>query len=176
MALFDINLLFYHTGKSYSFTTGEFMPVVAMTLSSCTGLTVDMGVQQDEGIGSGEFVPKLALFVGSLGITSSSASFRVETQFQGSSDSTTWDVYATTGSLSTASYQAGYKILPIDLPRRPPGKPLPRYYRVVLYGSDAANTSPLAGPSTGSLIGGIVIDAPDSAGTMDQYASNFSVV
>ncbi len=174
MALMDVNLLFFHTKSVYNFTAGEFMPVVAITGSSSAGLTVDMGVQQDEGIGSGEFVPKLLLYVGSGGITSSSASFRVEAQFQGSSDSSTWDVYATTGSQSTASFQAGYRILPIDLPRRPSGKPLPRYYRVVIYGSDA--TGGPAGPSAGSVLGGIVIDSPDNAGTLDQYSSGFSVI
>lgn len=170
--IFDINTLFWHTGNVYAFTNGEFYSLVG-TASTTASPAINLGVQEDLGIGDGEFIPKLAILVGSGGITSTCGSFRINAQFQGSSDSINWTTYIETGATSTASYTAGAWILPQDVPRRNFGNFLPQYYRVnlVLSGNGSSETI-----STGSVLGGIVIQRSDWDDTGKQYGSGFTVV
>lgn len=166
--LFDINNLFYHTGSAYAFTSGEYASLSGVTASTGS-LVINMGAAEDLGIGDGEFIPKVAVYVGA-GITSACASLTVNVQFQGSTDSSNWTTYAESGALSTASFVANNAVLPIDVPRRPPGVSLPQYYRLNLALAAQGSTA----ISSGTLIGGIVIQRADSAGTLDQYGSGYT--
>jgi len=174
MALLDVNLLFYHATSTYAMTTGEYMSVAGSTTGS-TGLVINLGVAQDMGIGDGEFVPKIMVSVGSTGFTSSCSSLRVNAQFQGSTDSTTWTTYVESGTMATSSLAANAQILPIDVPMRPQGVALPQYYRLNLAVTGNAASESI---SSGSLIGGIVIQRGgwEGAGTAGAYPSGFSVI
>src|SRR5579859_1059374 len=131
MAVFDVNLLFFHAGTAFNFTSGEFVSAVGVT-SSCTSSVINLGVAEDMGIGDGEFVPKVYIVVGSTGFTSTCQSLLINAQFQGSTDSTTWTTYVESGAMATSSFAANQLVLPVDVPRRPSGVSLPQYYRVNL--------------------------------------------
>lgn len=163
---FDVNLLFFGTTPYQS--VADYQTLVGVTAS--TGSTViNLGVAEDMGIGDGEAVPKIALYIGN-GITSSCGSLRINTQFQGSTNSTNWTTYAESGALATSSYTASSKILPLDVPHRPAGASLPQYYRIYLEltGNGAGESI-----STGSIFGGLVIQREDNP--VRYYASGFSV-
>lgn len=169
--LFDINTLFWHTGSTYAFTAGEFLSLA--TVTATTGSTViNMGVAQDLGIGDGEAIPKIAVYIGT-GITSASTGMRLNFQIQGSTDSTNWTTYAESGALATSSFTTGAYVLPLDLPKRPFGVALPQYYRMnmALTGTGSAETI-----SAGTIIGGLVLQRSDNADTLGLYPSGFSVV
>ncbi len=168
--LFDSNLLFYHATTAYSFTAGEFVSLVGIT-SSSAGAVINLGNARDLGIGNGPDTPMVELTVGTA-FTSSCSSMLINAQFQGSTNSTLWTTYASSGAASTASWAAGAQILPINVPRRPTGAGLPLYYRV-----NVAVTGTLASESisTGTLLGGIVLARADSPDTLGQYPSGFSV-
>lgn len=167
---FDVNNLFFHVGNVYQFTAGEFVSLATLTASSPSSV-ISLGVAEDLGIGDGEFIPKVAVYVGT-GVTSACTSLRIGAQFQGSTDSSLWTTYAETCASTTASFQAGYKVFPLDVPRRPSGVALPKYYRLNLLLSGNANTETI---SAGTLIGGIVIQREDSGGAVN-YPSGFSVI
>lgn len=171
--LFDATLLFYHTGSVFNFTAGEFVNLTGALAGSTSLISsvINLGNARDLGIGPGQEIPQLALNIGTA-ITSSCASTLINAQFQGSTDSVNWTTYAESGANSTASYGAGVSVLPLAVPRRPSGQPLPLYYRVNLAITGGAGT---AGLSTGSIIGGIVLARADSAGTLDQYPAGFTV-
>lgn len=171
--LFDQTLLFWHAGTTYNMSSGEAVSLVGVgTASACASTTINLGNARDLGIGPGEEIPYIAVNIGT-GVTSSCASTLINAQFQGSTNSTLWTTYAETGALSTASFQAGYSVLPIAVPRRPTNVGLPLYYRMnlVVTGAVAGETI-----STGTIIGGIVLARSDTAGTLDQYQSGFTVV
>lgn len=169
--IFDQNLLFFHSGTAFGMTNGEYYSLVG-TASTTTSTVINLGVQEDMGIGDGEFVPKLALLIGSSGITSTCQSLTINTKFQGSTDSVTWQTYAESGATSTASYQAGFFALPLDIPRRLHPDKLPQYYRVTLTLAGNASSETL---TTGSILGGIVIQRSDADDTIVQYPAGFSV-
>ena len=171
MAIFDTQLLFFHAGTAFNFTSGEYESVIGAT-SSCTSSVINLGVAEDMGIGDGEFVPKVYIVVGSTGFTSTCQSLRINAQFQGSTDSTTWTTYVESGALATSSFAAGQYILPVDVPRRPPGVSLPQYYRVNLALTGNGSSESI---STGSLLGGIVIQRPDAVDTEGLYSAGFTV-
>ena len=168
--LFDSTLLFFHVGTAFNMSASEGLSLVGATATS-TSTVINLGNPRDLGIGDGAENPEVAVFVGTA-ITSSCASMLINAQFEGSTDSSTWTVYAESGAASTASYAAGYRVFPLKVPRRPSGAALPLYYRMNLVISGGAGT---AGISTGTIIGGIVLSSANSAGTLDQYASGFSV-
>lgn len=179
MALFDKNLLFYHTGSVYGFTAGEFM-TVAGTTSGSSGLQINLGTPRDLGIGDGAERPSINLVVGTA-FTSSCSSLLINAQFQGSTSGAagTWTTFAESGPLPTSSYSAGLRVLPITIPRRPDGIALPQYYQVNLayqYAGGAGGvTTPVALLSTGTLIGGISGALPEGV-SLGQYPSGFTVV
>ncbi len=163
----DTQLLFF--GSSPYQSVSDFTSLVGTTGSGITSSTIDLGVAMDMGIGDGEAIPKLALYIGT-GVTSSSASLTLNVQFQGSTNSTTWTTYAESGAATTASYAAGAKVFPIDVPHRSAGAALPRYYRINLDVGTAGSTA----ISTGSIFGGIVLQRTDNPGGL--YPSGFVVV
>lgn len=183
--IFDVNLLFFHTGNVYNFTAGEYVSLVGCTslTSSCTSTVINLGVPEDMGIGDGEFIPKVRVLIGSSGITTSCTAAQLNFQFQGSTDSTTWTTYGETGFAATSSYLANTFVFNQDVPRRPVswnGLPtaLPQYYRIQMQMSAQATGSTwitTVGISTGSLIGGIVLQAPDNDDTLKLYSAGFSV-
>lgn len=170
--IFDVNVLFFHTGNVFGFTNGEFVSLVG-TASTTNSQVINLGVQEDMGIGDGEFIPKVAVLVGSGGITSTCQSLRINAQFQGSSDSVNWTTYAESGATTTASFQAGAWVFPQDVPRRNSNVALPQYYRmaIVLSGNGSSETL-----STGSVMGGVVIQRSDWDDTGKLYSANFTVV
>ena len=168
--LFDAGLLFYHAGTVYNFTAGEFVSLVGIT-NSCASTVINLGNARDLGIGQGQEMPYVSINVGTA-ITSSCSSTLINAQFQGSTNSTLWTTYAETGALSTASYAAGAAIFPLAVPRRPSGAGLPLYYRMNLAITGNAASESI---STGTLLGGIVLARSDSANTLDQYQSGFTV-
>ncbi len=169
--IFDVNLLFWHTGNVYNFTSGEFVTLAGLTQSSASSV-INLGVAEDMGIGDGEFIPHIAVTVGT-GITSTCQSLRINAQFQGSTDSSTWTTYIESGALATASYAAGMSILPQAVPRRIFGAALPQYYRLNLALTGNGSTESV---TTGTIIGGIVIQRADATDTIVQYPANFTVV
>lgn len=174
--LLDINLLFFHSGTAYGFTAGEFQTISTGITTGCSSLVINLGALEDLGIGDGEYMPKIALYVGSTGITTSSASFTINFQLQGSTNSTVWTTYAETGAQTTASYLANTQIMQLDLPRRPPGVALPQYYQINMVYGQQALVSNTVGISSGALLGGLVVQRDDSRDTMQQYPANFTVV
>lgn len=170
--LFDVNLLFWHTGSTYAFTGGEYVDLAGATSGSTSlnGSVINLGTPRDLGIGDGEFIPHVAVYT-SAGITSACASTLINARFQGSTDSTTWTTYAETGALSTASFGANTSIFPQAVPRRPFGVNLPQYYRLSLEVTNALATT----ISAGTLIGGIVIQRDDATDTFGEYSSGFTV-
>ena len=167
---FDVQTLFW--GKSPYQSLSNFASVAA-TATLTTSMTINLGVAEDLGIGQGEAQPCIALYVGT-GITSASTSMTINWQFLGSTDSTTWTVYAETGALTTASFAAGANIFPIDVPKRPAGAALPQYYQMrgVIAGTDGTATI-----STGTVMGGIIVGGRnDMSDTLGLYTSGFTVV
>ena len=169
--LFDTTLMFYHVGNTFAFTTGEVVNLAGWTGGSAgtTGAVINLGNARDLGIGVGEAVPKIAVIVSS-GITAACASLTINAQFQGSTDSINWTTYIKSGANSTASYLAGAKILPYAVPRRPAGVSLPLYYRVTLVLGGLST----AAVSTGSIIGGIVLDLAEG-GDDTLYGAGYTV-
>lgn len=176
MALFDTTLLFFHAGTAYTFSAGEYVNLAGATSTSTSlnGTAINLGTARDLGIGDGEFIPHIDVVTGTA-ITSACTSLTINVQFQGSTDSVSWSTYMESGALTTASFGAntGVPLSGDPIPRRLPGLPLPLYYRLNLQtvGMQPAATT----ISAGTLIGGIVIQAPASAGTLDQYPAGFSV-
>ncbi len=173
--LFDINLLFYKSAvKANAFTAGEYMSLVGSTTGS-TGLVINLGNPRDLGQGNaGEFAANVAVYVGTS-FSSTCSSMKINAEFQGSTDSVTWNTYAESGPLTTASYQANQAVFPQVVPQRVQGLALPQYYRLNLVVSGNLVSESI---STGTLIGGIIIDrdAPDNSGIAGGgYPSGFTV-
>lgn len=165
--IFDVGLLFYHSGSVYQFTSGEYVNLASVTATTASNV-INLGNARDLGRGQGEGTPQIAVVVGT-GITSASTGLLVNAQFQGSTDSVNWTTYIETGALSTASFAAGQYILPQSVPRVPSGVALPLYYRMNLALSGQATTA----ISSGTLIGGIVLDRAEN--NVGDYPSGFSV-
>lgn len=166
--IFDAGNMFW---GSAPFASASNYASFAATASTTVSAVINMGVAQDLGVGDGAARPQLALVIGT-GITNASASMTINFQFQGSTDSSNWTTYAESGAKTTASYAAGYYALPIDVPRRPSGVALPQYYRVR---AEIAANGGSETISAGTIMGGIVLQRADSADTLGQYPSGFSV-
>lgn len=164
---FDSQLVFF--GSAPYASVSDYQTLVGVT-NSTGSKVINLGNARDLGIGDGEAVPKVALYLGAA-ITSSCSSLRLNFQFQGSTDSTNWTTYVESGAIATTTLVANAKVLPIDVPHRAPGAALPLYYRI-----NIAQTGNASGESisTGSIFGGIVIQRSDNP--ISQYPSNFVVV
>lgn len=164
--LFDVNNVFWGTAP---YTQGNFTSLVGLTGTTTSASTViNLLTPEDMGIGDGEAVPKLAIYIGT-GVTWATATGTLQMAFQGSTDSSNWTTYVQTPATSTASWTAGSQILPIDVPKRPAGVSLPQYYRLQLTTSGGVNIS------SGTILAGIVIQRSDSADTLGLYKSGFTV-
>lgn len=169
--LFDVNNLFFHAGSAFALTSGEYMSLVGQT-ASCAGLSITLSHPEDLGIGDGEAIPQIAVLVGT-GITCTCQSLKINAQLQGATQSTgPWTTFAESGALSTASYVANNYVLPIAIPRRPSGIALPSFYRLNLALTGNGSSESL---TTGTLLGGIVLNRDDATDTIGQYGSGFTV-
>jgi hypothetical protein len=161
-------MMFWKVAGTNSFTAGEFVTLAGLTNSSISS-QVALGNARDLGIGMGPERPEVAVVVGTA-FTSSLATATYNIQFIGSTNGTTFTTYSETGAMLSASLAAG-SILHFDVPPRPPGAALPLYY----YLNIALVTNGTASISTGTLVAGIVLAAPDSSRTMGQYSAGFTV-
>jgi hypothetical protein len=166
--LFDSQLVFF--GSAPYASVSNYQTLAAVTAGGTASATIDLGVAEDMGIGDGEAVPKLAFYVGTA-VTSACTGTTINVQFRGSTDSTHWTVYAESGALTTASFTAGAKIFPIDVPHRPAGAALPRYYDLFLSVAGVGGSETI---SAGSVLAGIVIQRNDNP--VGKYASGYTVV
>ena len=113
---------------------------------------VDLVNARDMGIGDN---PALKLLVTIK--TTFSAGTSLQIQFQGAPDNAgspgTWTTYAESAAVAEADLIAGRYLLPMDIPRPPPGIALPRFYRLqyVSAGTHGA----------GGIYGAIVLDRAD---------------
>ena len=178
MALFDQTLLFYHATTTYGLTSGEFVNMAGqLGTASSASTAINLGNARDLGIGPGSEVPQWVAMVGTA-FTSSSASQLINLQFRGSTDSVTWTVYDETGASSTASWPAGAQYV-FNVPARPtdPSNPTQLVALPLYYDLNMVFTGPGNGPtiSTGTILAGIVLAAPQSAGTLGSYPAGFAV-
>ena len=169
--LFDVNNLFFHAGNTFALTTGEYMSLAGIT-SSCSGLSINLGNARDLGIGDGEAIPNIAVVVGT-GITCTCQSLRINAQFQGATASVgPWTIFAESGAMATSSFVANNLVLPIAVPRRPQGTSLPLFYRINLALTGNGSSESI---TTGTLLGGLVIQRDDATDTIGQLSSGFTV-
>ncbi len=167
--LLDANLMFW--GSAPFASASNFTSLATnIPTAGITSSVIDLGIARDLGVGSGEATPKLHCQIGT-GVTSSSAGVRLNLQFQGSTDSSTFTTYVETGALATSSFTAGV-VFRIDIPPRAAGASIPRYYRLNFAGTG----STVETISSGTILAGIVIDQDANVGFGTQYASGFTVV
>ncbi len=88
---------------------------------------IDLLNARDMGIGDDPAL-KLACFVTTSFASTDSATLTV--QVLGSTDNSTFTVYAQSRAYSAADLVAGNKLFPIDWPHRGPGDALPRYLAI----------------------------------------------
>jgi len=92
--------------------------------------------------------------------TTFTAGTSLQVQFQGAPDNAgspgTWTTYAESAAVLEADLIAGRYLLPMDIPRPPPGVPLPRFYRLQYV---SAGTH-----STGGVFAALVLDRADYVG------------
>lgn len=92
--------------------------------------------------------------------TTFTAGTSLQVQFQGAPDNVgspgTWTTYAESAAVLEADLIAGRYLLPMDVPRPPPGVPLPRFYRLQYV---SAGTH-----STGGVFAALVLDRADYVG------------
>src|SRR5262245_41162499 len=88
---------------------------------------VDLNNARDIGIGDNPAM-KLAIFVTTTFASTDVATLTI--QAQGSTDNSSWTVYAESRAYAVADLVAGNKLFPIDWPHRGPGDALPRYIRL----------------------------------------------
>ena len=178
MALFDVNLLFYHVTNTYGFTSGEFVNMAGqLATASSASTAINLGNARDLGIGMGQETPFVVAVVGTA-FTCSSANLTINLQFQGSTNGVSYTTYTETGASSTASWPAGTQISFAVPPRiTDPSQAtqlvgLPLYYQLNMVFAGTANTVSV---STGTILAGISLAAPMDATTLGQYPSGFSV-
>lgn len=165
---FDSQLVFFGTAPYAS--VSNYQSLAGLVSAGTASAAINLTVAEDMGIGDGEAVPKLAIFVGTA-VTSACTGTNINVQFRGSTDSSHWTVYAESGPLTTASFTAGAKIFPIDVPHRPAGAALPQYYDLNLAVTGVGGSETI---SAGSILAGIVIQRFDNP--VGLYSSGFTVV
>lgn len=166
--IFDVTNLFFHTGSAFAFTAGEFVSLVGMTESGQASSAIALTNPRDMGIGDYS-PPKTALIIGT-GITTANTTATIQFRFQGSTDSTNWTTYMQSDWLTTASLTASTSVFELSIPPVPAGVALPSYYRVFV---DLDNTAGTQSISSGTIIGGIVLQRDDN--NVGSYASGFTV-
>lgn len=167
--IFDVNNLFFHTGSAFAFTAGEFVSLVGTTETGIGSTVINLTNARDMGIGDYS-PPKVALEIGTA-ITTANTTATIQFRFQGSTDSSNWTTYVQSDWLTTASLTASSQVFMIDVPPVPPGVSLPQYYRIFI---DVDNTAGTQTISTGTIIGGIVLQRDNAY--PPSYPSGFTVV
>ena len=113
---------------------------------------VDLVNSRDMGIGDDPAL-KLVCVVA----TAFTAGTSLQVQFQGAPNNAgspgTWTTYAESAAAVEADLIVGRYLLPMDIPRPPPGVPLPRFYRLQYV---SAGTH-----ATGAVFAAIVLDRQD---------------
>ena len=114
---------------------------------------IDLVNPRDMGIGDNPAIKVLVTVK-----TTFTAGTSLQVQFQGAPDAGggtpgTYVTYAESAAVLEADLVAGRYLLPIDVPRPPPGAPLPRFYRLQYV---SAGTH-----STGQIVGALVLDRRD---------------
>lgn len=121
---------------------------------------------QDYGIGDGVAIPKILGIINASFSTGGSPT--LNTQFQGSTDSSTWTTYVETGPVAASVLTINSRFFAIDWPVRLIGAAMPRYVRT--------NYVVASGPfTTGSLSLFVVLGRDDSTFDQSQYGSGYSV-
>jgi len=138
------------TGTAGSITANYDTPTTGTQQSTNI---VDLVNARDMGIGDN---PAIKLLVTVK--TAFTAGTSLQVQFQGAPDAGggtpgTYVTYAESAAVLEADLVAGRYLLPIDVPRPPPGAPLPRFYRLQYV---SAGTH-----STGQIVGALVLDRRD---------------
>jgi len=135
-------------------TTANFDTPTTGTQQSTN--VIDLVNPRDMGIGDD---PALKLLVTVK--TAFTAGTSLQVQFQGAPDAGggtpgTYVTYVESGAIAEADLIVGRYLLPIDVPRPPPGVPLPRFYRLqyVTVGTH----------STGQIHSALVLDRADYVG------------
>lgn len=134
--ILDNQLLFSNLQSLITAATGTPSTTV---IDLTGGVAMNIGLMtrfgEDLGTGPGLSAPRVVAFVGTAFTTTNSATLM--TQFQGSTDSTTWTTYMETPAYAAAALVAGFKIADFAWPVVPQGVALPRYVRLnyVLPGS-----------------------------------------
>lgn len=154
----------------YQFLFSNAQSLVTSTSVVSTN-AIDLSNSRDLGLGDG-IQPKIIGTIGT-GITAACASATFMVQFQGSTDSSAWTTYIETSASTTASLSASSKAFQFDLPPRPSGAALPRYYRCVyVFGGNLLATT----ISTGTITTALVLQPQESLGTLGKYPSGYTVV
>lgn len=165
--IFDSNLLFSN-GQSLAVTTSTpSTTVIDLTGNPTAGLNIGNASRYgaDMGIGDGVAVLKVAAYVGTALTTTNSATLQI--QFQGSTDSSTWDTYIETPAFAAAKLTAGQKLGTFDWPLVGPGFSLPRYIRLNYVLPETTSFT------TGTIFAGIVLQRDDAI--QGQYPEGFVV-
>ena len=114
---------------------------------------IDLVNARDMGIGDDPALKLLCVIK-----TTFTGGTSLQVQFQGAPDAGggtpgTYATYAESAAVLEADALAGRYLLPMDIPRPPPGVPLPRFYRLQ-YVSAGTHTA-------GSVFGALVLDRQD---------------
>ncbi len=130
-------------------------PDVPTTGTQQSTNVVDLVNARDMGIGDDPAIKLLCVVK-----TTFTAGTSLQVQFQGAPDNAgvpgTWTTYAESAAIVEADLLAGRYLLPMDIPRPPPGVALPRFYRLQYV---SAGTH-----STGGVYAALVLDRADYVG------------
>jgi len=130
-------------------------PDVPTTGTQQSTNVVDLVNARDMGIGDDPALKLLCVVK-----TAFTAGTSLQVQFQGAPDNAgvpgTWTTYAESAAVVEADLLAGRYLLPMDIPRPPPGVALPRFYRLQYV---SAGTH-----STGGVYAALVLDRADYVG------------
>lgn len=112
---------------------------------------IDLANARDIGVGDNPAM-KLAIYVTTAFATTDSGTLTI--QAQGSTDNSSFSVYAESRAMAAAELAVGRKLFPIDWPHRSSGDALPRYLRLA-YVMGALHFTP------GALSAFLVLDRTD---------------
>lgn len=151
--ILDNNLLFSNFQSLITATDTPSTTVIDLT----GGVAMNIGKMtrfgEDLGIGPGVGFPRIVAYVGTAFVTANVATLQV--QFQGSTDSTTWDTYISVNASGAANLTAGTRVADFAWPRVPKEFSLPRYVRLnyKLPGSTSF--------TAGTIFAGVVLEATE---------------
>lgn len=124
----------------------------AITVTRDSTNVIDLSNARDMGIGDDPAM-KLAIYVTQTFTAAGAGTLTID--FEGSVDNSAWTVYVSTPAIALANLVAGRKLFPIDIPHRPSGAALPRYYKLVY----TVATGPM---TAGKITAALVVDRQDA--------------